>query len=237
MKALVLGASGATGSLLVRQLIDRKIDVRMVVRDSAIIPADISENKSVEIIKGNIHESDAARIERLISGCEYCASCLGHNINLKGLFGHPRKLVVRTIEKITRAMESLAPGGKFILMSTTAYTNTQQGEANSFGERIVFSVLELLLPPHKDNMLAANHLVHGIGSGTRVEWVAVRPDSLFDEKTVSGYDIYPSKTRSPIFHPGKTSRINVGHFMAELFVNDGLWQEWKYKTPVIYNKL
>ena len=85
-------------------------------------------------------------------------------------------------------------------------------------------------------MLAADHLVYKLGSTTKIDWVAVRPDSLFDEENVSEYETHNNKIRSPIFNSGKTSRINVSNFMAELVTNDTLWQEWKHKTPVIYNK-
>lgn len=236
MKTLVLGASGATGKLVVQQLIKKNINVRLIVRKTAIIPIQILENKNVEIIKGNIHDFEIAKINELVKDCNSVICCLGHNINLQGIFGHPRRLVHNTVVKITEALKSLDNNPKFILMSTTAYTNKKIGEVNTIGERIVFSLLEMLLPPHKDNMLAVNHLIYKLNSKTNVEWVAVRPDSLFDEDNFNEYEIQNCKTRSPIFNPGRTSRINVGHFMVELLTNDKLWQEWKYKTPVMYNK-
>ena len=158
------------------------------------------------------------------------------NISFKGIFGAPRKLVFNTVVKIIEALQSRELKPKFILMSTTAYTNRKVGEVNTFGEKIVFSLLKVLLPPHKDNMLAADHLVYKLGSKTNIDWVAVRPDSLLNEENVSEYEVHNNKTRSAIFNPGKTSRINVSNFMAELIANDKLWREWKYKTPVIYNK-
>ncbi|MGB5530975.1 MAG: hypothetical protein WBQ32_13490, partial [Ignavibacteriaceae bacterium] len=69
-----------------------------------------------------------------------------------------------------------------------------------------------------------------------IEWVAVRPDSLIDEEDVSKYEIHNHKIRGLLSNPGKTSKINVSHFMAELVTNEKLWQKWKHKTPVIYNK-
>jgi len=53
---------------------------------------------------------------------------------------------------------------------------------------------------------------------------------------VSEYEIHPSPTRSAIFNAGQTSRINVGHFMAELVTDDETWNKWKGQMPVIYNK-
>ena len=235
MKAMVLGASGATGKLVVQQLVKRNIQVRVVVRESAIIPEQISDDKSIEVIKGNINDFTIAKIKDLVKDCDSVICCLGHNISFKGIYGPPHKLVSNTVAKIIEALRSLNLNPRFILMSTTAYTNRKIGEANAFGEKIVFSLLKILLPPHKDNMLAADHLVYKLGSTTNIDWVAVRPDSLFDEESVTNYEIHNNKIRSPIFNPGKTSRINVSHFMVELVTNDKLWQEWRHKTPVIYN--
>jgi nucleoside-diphosphate-sugar epimerase len=236
MKALVLGASGATGKLVVQQLVKKNIQVRIVVRESAIIPGQISDDKSIEIIKGNINDFDISKIKDHVRDCDSVICCLGHNISFKGILGPPHKLVYNTVVKIIEAMQSSEQNPKFILMSTTAYTNRKIGEVNSFGEKIVFSLLKVLLPPHKDNMLAADHLVYKLDSTNNIDWAAVRPDSLIDEENVSEYEIHNNKIRSPIFNPGKTSRINVSNFIAELVTNDKLWQEWKHKTPVIYNK-
>ena len=63
----------------------------------------------------------------------------------------------------------------------------------------------------------------------------VRPDGLFDEEEVSGYEVHQSPKRSPISDPGKTSRINVSDFMIKLLLDEKLWKEWRYKLPVLYN--
>jgi hypothetical protein len=67
--------------------------------------------------------------------------------------------------------------------------------------------------------------------------VAVRPDTLINEDIVTEYEIYASPARSALFNPGKTSRINVGYFMAKLIVDNELWNKWKGQMPVIYNKI
>lgn len=236
MKALVLGASGATGKLVVQQLVKKNFQVLAVVRESAILPHQISNDKNIELIKGNAYQFQVEQIKNLVNDCDAVISCLGHNISFKGIFGPPRKLVSNVVVKIVEALSTLKLNQKFILMSTTAYTNRKIGETNTVGEKIVFSMLKVLLPPHKDNMLAADYLVHKLNTKANIDWVAVRPDSLFNEENVSNYEIYNSKIRSAIFNPGKTSRINVSHFIAELVTNENLWDEWKNKTPVIYNK-
>jgi nucleoside-diphosphate-sugar epimerase len=235
MKTLVLGASGKTGKLVVQQLVKRKIHIRMVVRESAVISSDISANKKIEIITGNVNDFNIEKIKELVKDCDCVICCLGHNISLKGIFGPPHKLVYNTVKKIIEVMQFFNSHQKFILMSTTAYTNKTIGEKNSFSEKIIFLLLKVFLPPHRDNMLSADHLVYKLVANTNIDWVAVRPDSLIDEQKESRYEIHNHKIRSPLFNPGKMSRINVSHFIAELVTDDKLWQVWKQKTPVLYN--
>jgi hypothetical protein len=59
---------------------------------------------------------------------------------------------------------------------------------------------------------------------------------LTDADQVSEYSTHPSPTRSAIFNPGKTSRINVADFMARLITDAALWDEWKGRMPVVYNR-
>ncbi len=153
------------------------------------------------------------------------------------MFGEPRNLVSDTIRRISGiAMESGGGKARLILMSTTAYTNLRSGEKNGIGEKIILSILKLLLPPHRDNMLAAEYLQERVGKDNgKMEWVAVRPDTLVDEVDDAAYELSESPVRSPIFDAGKTSRTNVSRFIADLLASDSAWQEWRFKMPVIYN--
>jgi hypothetical protein len=99
-------------------------------------------------------------------------------------------------------------------------------------------LIRLLVPPHADNEQAADYLRTEIGDhDPAIEWVAVRPDTLTDETAVTDYDVHPSPVRSAIFNPGKTSRINVAHFMADLITGDATWERWKGQMPVLYNRV
>jgi len=236
MKTLVLGASGATGRLVVSQLLDKGISPKIVVRDGAILPREISERKEVEIIKGNINDYTIKQITEIMDDCNAVISCLGHNISLKGILGKPHRLVCNAVMKITDVLGASKLRKKFVLMSTTAYTDSVHGEKETLGERIVFGLLKLLLPPHTDNVKSGDYLLTRIKESEDFEWVAVRPDSLIDEENVGEYQVVDRKMRSPIFNPGQTSRINVAHFIVALLSEEELWHVWKYKAPVIYNK-
>ena len=238
MNVLVLGASGATGKLVLIQLVQRKINTRILIRESAVIPEEFLDHPLVEIVRGNIIEQDPSDLDRLLRDCDVVISCLGHNLSLQGMYGQPRYLVLDAIRNLSLAVKNTTRKKiKIILMSTTAYTNKQAGEKNSPGERIVFSLLMGLLPPHRDNVKAADFLVKEIGNQDEyIEWVAVRPDTLIDQDLVSGYESYESPQRSPIFDAGEISRINVSHFMAQLAADENLWNQWLFKTPVLYNQ-
>ena len=237
MKVLVIGASGATGKLVVQNALKRENKVKAVYRESSIIPNNFADNQYIEIVKGNITEFSMEQLNNLIMDCDAVICCLGHNLSFKGIFLPPYKLVFGTVINIFDIMRSRNLNKKFILMNTTGYTNSKIGEKNTFGENFILSLLKIFLPPHRDNMLAADFLINKIGKDSNMEWVAVRPDSLIDESFESEYEVLDQKKTSPIFNPGKTSRIKVSHFMVDLLTNNDLWNKWKFKTPVIYNKV
>lgn len=238
MKVLILGASGATGQQVVSQLIKKGISLRIVTRKNAAIPEEISNNMLVEHITGNIAEFNIKENKALINECDAVVCCLGHNITFKGIFGEPRQLVYQSLKNISEAiLQGSSRKIKIVLMNTVACINKDINEKRSISERIILSLLTVLLPPQRDNVRAADYLARAVGKDNeKIEWAVVRPDSLIDKDVVSPYEVFESIKRNPIFNPGKTSRINVGHFMADLITNNELWQKWKNKMPVVYNK-
>lgn len=238
MKILVVGASGATGSLLVKQLLDNGKSVKAVIRPNSNLSDSITGHENLELIRASLLDLSDEEIAQLTDGCNSIASCLGHNLNFKGIYGHPQRLVtdsVRRLCKAVREKDSNMPV-KFVLMNTTGNSNRDVPERISFAQTCVIWLLRLLLPPHVDNEKAADFLRTEIGSNdSQIEWAVVRPDTLTNENEVTDYEIYPSPIRSAIFNPGATSRINAGHFMAQLIINQNSWAEWKGKMPVIYN--
>ena len=239
MKVLVVGASGATGSKLVEQLIIEKHKVKVIVRSPEKLPESWRINDDLQIISASILELSDNEMSEIVSDCNAVASCLGHNLTWKGVYGKPRKLVTDTTRRLCNAIKSnnLQSPTKFVLMNTTGNRNRDLNEPISLGQNCVIGLLRLLLPPHVDNEKAADYLRTQVGQNDNfIEWIAVRPDGLINEEKVTDYEIYPSPTRSAIFNAGKVSRINVGHFIASLIIDDNLWTKWKGQMPVIYSK-
>lgn len=239
MKVLVLGANGATGFNVVTQLLKYGISVKALTRNvEKFEPIKNSEN--LEIIKAGILEIDINILKNYLSEADAVISCLGHNITLKGIFGKPYTLVADALKKTitTIRINNQSRKVKIILMNTTACINKLQNETFNKRENFVMKIMRLLLPPHRDNEYALEYLFDTAGMNDRhIEWIALRPDTLINEAETSEYTVHPTPVRSPIFDAGKTSRINVADFMVSLLKDEKLWEKWKYKTPVIYNKV
>ena len=237
MTTLVVGASGATGKQLVDQLLYAKQKVKVIVRSPEKLSESWKNNDQLSIIQASVLDISEDEMAEYIQDCNAVASCLGHNMSWKGIYGKPRKLVTDAVSLLCNAIKKNAPDKpvKFVLMNTTGNRNRDLNEPISIGQRFVIELLRLLLPPHVDNEKAADYLRTKVGQKNNfIEWVAVRPAGLVNADKVSEYEVYPSPIRSAIFDSGTISRINVGHFMAKLITENDLWNRWKGQMPVIY---
>jgi putative NADH-flavin reductase len=238
MTTLVVGANGATGRLLVEQLLKQAEMVKIIVRDINSLPDSLKQNSRLIITQASLLDMTSQELIEQVQGCSAVISCLGHNLTFKGMFGQPRNLVTISVQRLCHAIEKTKVNipVKFILMNTTGNQNKKAGEKISVAQSIIITLIRHLIPPHADNEQAATYLQLAYATNQElIEWAIVRPDSLIDEKSVTKYDNYASPIRSAIFDPGKTSRINVAHFMSQLNLNDDTWHKWKNKMPVVYN--
>jgi nucleoside-diphosphate-sugar epimerase len=239
MTILVAGASGATGRLLVEQLLAHGHSVKAIVRSPDRLPDHLRHMPHLTVITASLLNLTDDELTGHAANCGAVASCLGHNLTWRGVYGEPRKLVADATRRLCRAARVGNTGKKikFVLMNTTGVTNHDLQERVPLSQSIVTGFMRWILPPHTDNEQAADYLRVKVGQNDpQIEWVAVRPDGLIDEDEVSNYSIHPSPIRNPIFDAGKTSRINVAHFMARLLDEEVLWKQWKGQMPVIYNK-
>lgn len=238
MTILVVGASGASGIRLVEELLNRGHKVKVVVRSLEKLPEKIKNHSSLTAILASVLELSDAEMEQYVAGCSAVASCLGHNLTVKGIFGKPHRLVTDATRRLCKAIKANKSGTptKYVLMNTVANRNRDLNESIPFAHKCLIVLLRLFVPPHPDNEDAAEYLRTQIGQKDNdIEWVAVRPSTLIDEENASEIEVYSSPTRS-IINDGQISRINVGHFMADLITNNELWIKWKGQMPAIYNK-
>ena len=237
MNVLVLGGTGRTGGRVLQQLLSRGIHVRAIVRSAEKLRAGVAERPGLSVVEADLLALSDEELLRQVQGCEAVISCLGHVINIKGIFGPPRDLVTRSVERVCRAIRASQPARpvKFILMSSVSVNrpgglDTRRGRF----ERAVLWLQRGLVPPGRDNQRAADFLHDVIeAADPYAQWVAVRPDTL-KEGDVTEYALHEGLVDS-LLRPGETNMANVAHFMCELATDPEVWAAWRGKLPVIVN--
>ena len=146
MTTLVVGASGATGRLLVEQLLEQGEKVKIIVRSVDSIPDSLIQNDQLSITEASLLNMTDTELLRQVQGCRAVASCLGHNLTFQGMFGHPRRLVAGGVQRLCQAIEKtrLDTPVKYILMNTTGNQNTPAGETVSTAQSVVVGLIRHL---------------------------------------------------------------------------------------------
>jgi uncharacterized protein YbjT (DUF2867 family) len=75
---LVVGATGATGQLLVEQLLQRGVRVRAVARPASRLPEHLDGREGLTVVPLEISQATEEDLAQLVAGCDAIASCLGH---------------------------------------------------------------------------------------------------------------------------------------------------------------
>lgn len=242
MKILILGGTGATGRLLVKQLLEKDQNVVAIVRSKEKLLQECFGDFAVDstklsVIEGTFLQMSDEEVKASMDGCDAVVSCLGHNMTMKGIYGKPRKLVKDSIKRVCDIIKqrNSPKSTKLILMGSDGVANPDgSDDIRSIGDRILLGLLRLLLPPLVDNEAATQYLCEAVGKHTpQVQWSIVRPSDLIDAD-VSRYEIVPKPTGS-LFGAAETSRANVAAFMCELILQEKSWQEWMFKLPVVVN--
>jgi putative NADH-flavin reductase len=143
MTTLVVGASGATGRLLMKQMLDRGRNVKVLVRSPDKLPEDVRSHDRLAVIHASVLDLSDAEIAQHVNGCDAVASCLGHNMSFKGMYGHPRMLVTDTTRRLCNAIRFNKPKRpvRFVLMNTTGNSNRDIQERITFGEKCVIGLI------------------------------------------------------------------------------------------------
>lgn len=234
---LLVGGTGRTGRRALRQLLDRGVGVRAIVRSAGKLPPGLAGNPGLEVIEASLLALPDDDLRRHLAGCDAVVSCLGHVLSLAGVFGPPRDLVTRATERLCRGIEALAPAApvKLVLMSSVSvHRPGGLDERRGALDRALLWVLRGLLPPARDNQRAADFLLERIGPDHPfVQWAVVRPDSLL-EGGATEYELHEGLVDS-LFAPGTTSMANVADFMCELVTSPKAWADWRSRLPVIVN--
>ncbi|MFH0177342.1 NAD(P)-dependent oxidoreductase [Streptomyces cacaoi] len=176
MRLTVFGATGGTGSQIVRQAADAGHEVTAVVRDASRLPADLRDR--IGIVEASaLH--DAGAVGTTIAGRDAVISAIGTR-DLKD----PTSVCTDTARVLTTAIGATGGprGPRLVLASNTAMA---PGPGDDPLTRFVVKpvVLAPLLRHMIEDMRRAEQLVRGSG----VPWTIVRAGRLTDRRSKGGY--------------------------------------------------
>lgn len=235
----MLGATGGCGAHALVKILKAGTAVTAIVRSEARLPVEVKGHRLLTTVTapdGHLALSDAEMAETM-RGCDVVISSLGHNLTFKGVYGAPRKLCTESVRQIFRVAKQLKPTKpiRLIVISTEGVDRPDGADPKrTIGERLILGLLWLLLPPHADNMAVVETLQREARANPHVEFCAVRPSDLVDSEP-SAYTLHAT-LQNGLFNAGKSSRANVGAFMADLAIEQSTWQQWKNSYPHILNQ-
>lgn len=247
---LVLGGSGQTGRRLVEQLLEQNQKVKVIVRSKerfmSSIPSKLRSSANLMVAEDSVLDMSNQDFLQQVEGCDAIVSCLGHTLDMKGIYGKPRMLCTDAIKRSYQAIDTLSQRRKnqgkdnnkpikLILMSSNGVMNPNGlDDVRPLSERLLLCLIRALIPPHRDNEAAAAFVYETIKHDNKnVNFVAVRPDDLIDGN-VSQYNLF-DKPQKGLFGGGTATRANVAHFMCDLIIKPEMWAKWNNKFPVIMN--
>jgi nucleoside-diphosphate-sugar epimerase len=231
---LLLGGTGRTGRRAFVELLGREVPVRAIVRSAARLPAEAREHPLSTVVEADPLSLSIEGWRAQLDDCRAAVSCLGHTIDLRGVFGPPRDLVERAMRRVVeaaRAAERTTPLRIVLMSSVSVHAPGERTGATGRAERAVLAAMRALVPPARDNQRAADLLAHEVEAGGQVLWTGVRPDTL-KEGEATTYELHDRLITS-LFRPRQTRRANVARFMADLATDDETWRRWEGRMPVI----
>jgi uncharacterized protein YbjT (DUF2867 family) len=206
-KILVLGATGGTGRLIVRQALARGDDVTALVRS----PEKARDLEGAKLVAGDAR--DEAALRKALEGRDAVVSALGTPAS-------PFREVT-LLSTATRALVSAMKGEQVARL--VCITGLGAGDSTGHGGFVFDHVIFPLLLRH---VYADKNRQEAIVRDSGLDWVLVRPSVLNDKP---GRDKVRTLTDLSGFHGGSISRQDVATFVLDQLRAD----TWLRRAPLI----
>ncbi len=205
MKLLVLGATGATGRLIVRDAVAKGYSVVALVRSKA--SADLPE---AELIEGDAR--DEATLARAMGGCDAVVSALGTGMGR-------RKVDLLTVATRALIAAMTRNGVRRLVCISALGVGNSRGHGGFVFDRLFQPLLLSQAYKDKERQEAAIR-------ASALDWVVVRPAMLTDDPARGSVRAF---TDLSSVSGGKVARADVARFVVEQLTTD----TWLRRTPVI----
>ena len=205
MKVLIIGATGATGRVLMREALEQGHEVTALARNpSALAP----EDHRPRVLQGNA--LDASEVEAAVAGQDAVLSALGTRST------RPTTLFSQSTHNLISAMNK--HGVRRLVCITGIGAGESKGHVGFLYDRI-------MLPFVVKNIYEDKNRQEEVIKQSDLEWVIVRPARLTDEAAKGEYRVYlgGSYTAKTISH------ADVAAFMLAQLTDE----TYVHKMPVI----
>ncbi len=207
MKILILGATGGTGRLSVREALEKGHSVVALVRSKARA----SELPGVDIIEGDV--CDEGTLMRALNGCDAVISSLGTGLSL---FGEVSVLAIATRALVTAMTRT---GVRRLVCISALGVGDSRGHGGFVFDRLFQPLLLSHAYKDKDRQETAIR-------ASSLDWVILRPARLTNDPACGSVK---AVTDLSGVKGGKIARADVARFVVEQLTTD----TWLRRTPVI----
>jgi uncharacterized protein YbjT (DUF2867 family) len=205
MKVLVLGATGGTGRLIVRDAVAKGHSAVALVRSKA--SANLPDAR---LIEGEAR--DEATLARAMYGCDAVVSALGTGIGF-------RKVDLLTVATHALVTAMMRDGVRRLVCVSALGVGDSRGHGGFVFDRLFLPLLLSQAYKDKERQEAAVR-------ASALDWVLVRPAMLTDDPARGSARAF---TDLAGVKGGKIARADVARFVVEQLTTD----TWLRRTPVI----
>jgi putative NADH-flavin reductase len=205
VKVLIIGATGATGQILMREALTQDHEVTALARDPSAV---VLEDHRLRVLQGNV--LDVSSVEAAVAGQDAVLSALGTRS------ARPTTLFSESTHNIISAMTK--HGVRRLVCLTGIGAGDSKGHVGFLYDRIILPFIVKNIYEDKTRQEEAI-------KQSNLDWVIVRPAKLTDEPAKGEYRVYVGGS----YTATKISREDVVAFMlAQLTDNT-----YVRKMPVI----
>jgi len=207
MKLLVLGATGGTGRLIVRDALEKGHSVVALARSKASAP----DLLGADIIEGDAR--DASALMRALDGCDAVVSSLGTGVSL-----------FSEVTLLTEATHALIPamrrsGVRRLVCISALGVGNSRGHGGFVFDRLFMPLLLRHAYKDKGRQEAAIR-------ASSLDWVIVRPAMLTNDPARGSLKAMVDLAG---VNGGKIARADVARFVVEQLATN----TWLKQTPVL----
>jgi putative NADH-flavin reductase len=205
MKVLIIGATGATGKILMREALAQGHQLTALARNpSALVP----EDYRLRVLQGNA--LDVSSVEAAVAGQDAVLVALGTRSS------RPTTLFSESTHNLIGAMDK--HGVRRLVCITGVGVGDSKGHVGFLYDRIIRPLVVRNVYEDKERQEEAIEQ-------SDLEWVIVRPAQLTDEPAKGEYKVYLKGS----YTATKISRADVAAFMLAQLTDD----TYVHKMPVI----